>query len=180
MAERLENENDWQGVNGPLFKALRPICVAAAGFGGLVIFGAAILVTVSVVLRNLGLGGVRGDFELVELVCAACASLFLPLCQLNKGHVMVDLFTAWMPFRAQRRIDGIWTLIFAVVWALLCWRLSIGLEEIRGYGDKSMLLRAPIWWAYVPAVFGTGLSAVVALVMSLPMIFTSLRGMESA
>lgn len=177
MAERLENE-DWQGVQGPLFKVLRPICWTSAGIGGLAIFGAAIVVTASVIMRNVGLGGIRGDFELVELVCAACASLFLPLCQLNKGHVMVDLFTSWMPFKAQRRLDGIWTLLFAFVWGLLCWRLSIGLEEIHSYGDRTMLLRAPVWWVYVPAVFGTALSAIVAFAMSLPMIFSSMRGME--
>jgi hypothetical protein len=75
-------------------------------------------------------------------------------------------------------LDGIWTLLFAFVWGLLCWRLSIGLEEIHSYGDKTMLLRAPVWWVYVPAVFGTALAAIVAFAMSLPMIFSSMRGME--
>lgn len=179
MAEGLADTSMGQGGRSPLFRALHTICVACAALGGVAIFGAALTVTVSVVMRILGFSGIRGDFELVELVCVACASLFLPLCQLNRGHVLVDLFTTWMPPRAQRRLDGIWMILFAAGWAALTWRLFHGLTEIHGYGDRTMLLRAPVWWAYVPAVIGTGLSAVVALVMSLPMISGAFRGMEA-
>ncbi|MCA0043167.1 TRAP transporter small permease [Celeribacter litoreus] len=177
MAERLNIETD-QGEHTPLFRTLRVICLAAAGLGGAVIFAASLAVTLSVVMRNIGIGGIRGDFELVELACAACASLFLPLCQFNKGHVMVDLFTLWLKPVTQRRFDGVWTLIFAVCWAFLTWRLVMGLLEMHDYGDKTMLLRAPVWWAYVPAVFGTGLSAIVALIQSLPMMSNAFRALE--
>lgn len=152
-----------QGRGSPLHRTLYMVCTALAGLGGLVIFGSALVVTYSVVSSTLGFGAFRGEFELVELACAACASLFLPLCQLNKGHVMVDVFTDWMPFSTNRAIDALWTAVFAAAWALLCWQLVHGMIEIRGYGDRTMLLRAPVWWAYVPAVLGTGLSALVAV-----------------
>lgn len=70
-----------------------------AGIGGVVIFTVALTVTASVIMRNMGLRGIRGDFELVEMSCAFAAGLFLPLCQLNRGHVSVDLFTNWLPRR---------------------------------------------------------------------------------
>lgn len=178
MAERLNIQSE-QGEHTPLFRALRGICLVSAGFGGAVIFAASLTVTLSVVMRNLGLGGIRGDFELVELACAACASLFLPLCQFNKGHVMVDLFTLWLRPFTQRRIDGVWTLIFAFCWGFLTWRLMVGLEEMHSYGDRTMLLRAPIWWVYIPAIFGTGLSAIVALLQSLPMLSGAFRAIET-
>ncbi|WP_460274301.1 TRAP transporter small permease [Celeribacter sp. ULVN23_4] len=177
MAERLHIDSE-QGEHTPLFRILRAICLISAGIGGAVIFAASLTVTLSVVMRNLGLGGIRGDFELVELACAACASLFLPLCQFNKGHVMVDLFTLWLKPVTQRRFDGVWTLIFALCWAFVTWRLSIGLSEMHDYGDRTMLLRAPIWWVYVPAIFGMGLSAVVALLQSLPMMSSAFRALE--
>lgn len=177
MAELLA-PSDGQGGNSPLSRLLRLVCTASAAAGGLAIFTASVVVTVSVIMRNLGLNGIRGDFELVELVCTACASLFLPLCQLNKGHVMVDLFTYWMSPRLQRRVDGLWMLLFGIAWALLCWRLTHGLHEMYDYGDRTMLLRAPVWWAYVPAVFGTALSAGVAVLTSLPMISSAFRALE--
>lgn len=158
---------------------LRTICIISAGVGGLTIFLASLVVAYSVGMRTLGLSGVRGDFELVELVCVVSASLFLPLCQLNKGHVMVDLFTLRLPQREQRRLDGIWTLCFAVVWGLLCWRLTIGLGEVHEYGDRTMLLNAFVWWAFVPAVFGTGLSAFVALITGLPMVSSAFSALET-
>ncbi|OHV80947.1 TRAP transporter small permease [Ensifer sp. LCM 4579] len=170
MAERLPVEGE-QGGNSLLFQLLYVSCTALAGLGGLVVLGAAVMVTLSVASATLGLGAIRGEFELVELSCAACASLFLPLCQLVKGHVMVDVFTNWLPGATNRAIDAIWTVIFALAWAFLCWRLFLGMMEVRGYGDRTMLLGAPIWWVYCPAVVGTGLSAVVATLQGLSSLF---------
>lgn len=160
------------GASHPAIRWLGRLCIASAALGALVIFLVALVVAYSVTMRSLGLGGLRGDFEIVELACATCASLFLPLCQLRKGHVMVDLFTSRMPERGQMRLDGLWTLIFAIAWAVLCWRLVQGLVEMNAYGDRTMLLHVPLWMLYVPAVFGTFLSCVVALVIGV----TLLRG----
>lgn len=168
LADRIE------GPRAPLFHLLHQICVFSAAVGGLVIFGAAFVVTYSIIKSLLGFGAVRGEFELVELACATCASLFLPLCQLNKGHVMVDVFTGWVPGKMNDMTDAVWTLLFAAGWGFICWRLLHGLWEIQGYGDRTMLLRAPVWWVYVPAVFGTGLSALVALLQSLSVVFPRL------
>ncbi|WP_138467828.1 TRAP transporter small permease [Poseidonocella sp. HB161398] len=178
MAESLHSPLE-QGGHSPLFRGLHALATVSAGLGGAAIFGAALFVTVSVVLRSLGLGGIRGDFELVELVCAACASLFLPLCQITQGHVMVDLFTAWLPGRLQRRMDGLWMLLFAIGWGLVCWRLSHGLFEMLDYGDRTMLLKAPLWWVYVPGVFGTALAALIAVLMALPRLSSAFRVLES-
>ncbi|MGR3780056.1 MAG: TRAP transporter small permease [Albimonas sp.] len=154
------------GAGGPapaLHRWLERACLVFAGAGGLTIFAVSMAVTASVVLRTAGVGGLRGDFEMVELACASCAALFLPLCQLKKGHVMVDIFTAWAPARTVRRIDGLWTLLFALAWAALAWRLWEGMQVMLDYGDRTMLLRFPVWWVYVPGVAGMALSAVVAL-----------------
>ena len=45
--------------------------------------------------------------------------------------------------------------------------------------DNVMLLKASIWWAFVPAVFGTGLSAIVALITGLPMVSSAFRALEA-
>ncbi|PRX10833.1 TRAP transporter small permease [Martelella mediterranea] len=162
MAEHVPAEHGNEGAHSPRFFWLYRICLVSAGLGGLAAFATALMVSFSVVARMTGFGGLRGDFEAVELVCAACASLFLPLCQFTKGHVMVDIFTDWMPKAGQRRLDGFWTLLFAAGWAIICWRLTHGLATIHAYGDRTMLLGFPVWMIYVPAVFGTGLSAFVA------------------
>lgn len=138
-----------------------------AALGGAVIFGVALTVTVSVAMRVLGLQGVRGDFELVEMSCAGAAGLFLPLCQLNRGHVMVDLFTNWLPRHVRTSIDWIWLIGFALAWAAVCFLTFRGLAEIRAYGDRTMLLSIPVWWAYVPAVLGTCAASLIAFAQAL-------------
>ncbi|WP_210245200.1 TRAP transporter small permease [Martelella alba] len=163
MAETRPADMKAAGADTPRFLWLYRLSLVSAGLGGFAAFAAAIMVSISVLLRALGLGGIRGDFEAMQLVCAACASLFLPLCQYSKGHVMVDLFTAWMPTRGQRRLDGLWTLLFALAWAILSWRLFHGMQTMLDYGDRTMLLNFPVWMIYLPAVIGTGLSAIIAL-----------------
>ena len=132
----------WRAQGGipPLQLWLVRLCIACAALGGAAIFAAALTVTLSVALRTLGLGGIRGDFELVEITASLCASLFLPLCQLKRGHVLVDLFTNWLPFPSRHRLDGLWTALFALAWAYVSWRLFEGMLEIHDYGDKTMLL----------------------------------------
>lgn len=164
MAEQTPSSHGKRGASRPRFVWLYRLCLVAAGAGGLAAFAAALMVTLSVLMRIFGFGGIRGDFEAVELVCAACASLFLPYCQFTKGHVMVDLFTNWLPAAGQRRLDGFWTVLFGIGWSIICWRLIHGLETIYGYGDRTMLLGFPVWLVYVPAVAGTGLSALVAFI----------------
>ena len=165
----------WRAQGGipPLQLWLVRLCIACAALGGAAIFAAALTVTLSVALRTFGLGGIRGDFELVEITASLCASLFLPLCQLKRGHVLVDLFTNWLPLPSRYRLDGLWTALFALAWAYVSWRLFEGMLEIYDYGDKTMLLGFPIWVNYLIATCATGLAGVIALIGSVPMI---LRG----
>ena len=147
----------------PLLIWLLRLATLSGAAGGAVILTVALIVSVSVVMRNVGLRGITGDFELVQMSCVYAAGLFLPLCQLNKGHVMVDLFTNWLPERIVARIDRFWTLIFALAWACLFFFMFRGMEEIRAYDDRSMLLKIPMWWGFIPSIVGTGLSSFIAL-----------------
>ena len=123
----------------------------------------ALIVTVSVTSRTLGLGGLKGDFEIVEFGAGMAAFLFLPYCQLRSSHVMVDLFSFWMPQAGQKRLDQLWELVFAAAWSLVAWRLYLGGAEMLHYGDRSILLRMPMWFVFVPAVLATAFSAIVAV-----------------
>lgn len=151
------------GGHSPLYVWVDRLSRLLAALGGIVIFGVAVTVSISVVMRNLGLSGVRGDFELVEMSCAVAAGCFLPLAQLNLGHVKVDLFTGFLPLAARMMIDRIWSLCFALGWAALAYATVHGLLEIRDYGDRTMMLSIPVWWAFVPAVFGAAASSLIAL-----------------
>ena len=151
------------GSAAPQFVWLLRLARLSAALGGTVIFGVALTVTLSVVMRNIGMGGIRGDFEMVGMSCVFAAGLFLPLCQLTKNHVMVDLFTTWLPAHVTAVQDALWLGFFAIGWALLCYFTIHGMLDLMEYGDRSMLLRLPLWWAYVPSIIGFGMSCVIAL-----------------
>ena len=138
------------------------LCTLSAGLGGAAIFAVSLTVTASVIGRSLGFGGIRGDFEATEIVATTAASLFLPLCQRKRGHVVVDLLTNGLPMRNRLQLEGLWTVVFGLFWASVAGWLCLGLIEAKGYGDRTMLLGVPVWWLHVPAIFGTGLSALVA------------------
>ncbi|MEQ8390676.1 MAG: TRAP transporter small permease [Thalassospira sp.] len=138
-------------------------CIASAGFAGVIILMVATTVTLSVTMRYIGIGGIRGDFELVEIGCGIAAFLFLPLCQRKGNHVMVDIFSIALPERTRNRLDQFWEFVFGMAWVILTWRIALGLVDMYDYNDRSMLLRVPTWIVYAIALFGLGLSALTAL-----------------
>lgn len=152
-----------RGHNG-LVKAVDRACLTSAGLAGMIILAVAATVSVSVLMRHIGVGGIRGDFELVEIGCGIAAFLFLPLCQRKGNHVMVDIFTTALPHRTRNILDQIWEIAFGLVWVLIAWRLAYGLHDMLAYRDHSMLLRIPTWIIYGFAIFGLGLSGLTALI----------------
>ncbi len=79
--------------------------------GGLSLLGLGLLVTVSVLSRWLGFGGVAGDFEIVQMLTALGVFAFLPLCQLRRGHIFVDTFTGRLPAGLRGGLDAMWDLL---------------------------------------------------------------------
>jgi TRAP-type C4-dicarboxylate transport system permease small subunit len=50
---------------------------------------------------------------------------------------------------------------------LLTWRIWVGLLDLKGSFDASMLLEIPTWWAYVPLVPAFALLTATALYRAL-------------
>ncbi|RCK46526.1 hypothetical protein TH25_16885 [Thalassospira profundimaris] len=167
MAENSTKRHEHQPAGSGVTKIVDRACFASAAIAGTIILAVAATVTLSVLMRHIGIGGIRGDFELVEIGCGIAAFLFLPLCQRKGNHVMVDIFTAALRQRTRNILDRIWEVIFGVVWIIIAWQLADGLMDMLAYRDHSMLLRIPTWIIYAFAIFGLGLSGLVALVNTL-------------
>jgi TRAP-type C4-dicarboxylate transport system permease small subunit len=81
----------WKG--DALGRTLVVLARAMSWLGGGVLIAMMGLSVVSVIGRKFFDMPVQGDFELVQLGCAVCVAFFLPWCQIEKGHVIVDFFT---------------------------------------------------------------------------------------
>ncbi len=106
---------------------------------------------------------ITGDFELVGLATGAAVGLFMPLCQLHRGNIVVDFFTAKFPKPVNRALDRVGALLLGLCCALLAWRAALGGWSSFQSHNSTMLLGVPEWFAYAPMVPGFALTAVIAL-----------------
>lgn len=136
-------------------------------FGGALAVCLALLVSISITLRALGLGGVRGDFEFVQMGVALIVFAFMPWCQARRGNVMVDSFTARLPPRFQAALDALWEVVFAAMMALIAWRLGAGALEAARSSTTTMVLLLPIAPAIAACAILAGFTALIALAMAI-------------
>src|SRR5512137_52905 len=121
-------------------------------FGGGVLIAMMGLSVVSVIGRKFFDMPVQGDFELVQLGCAVCVACFLPWCQIEKGHVIVDFFTVNASVRIKAWLDTAGALLLGASAALLAWRLALGTWSVWSTQETTMILGAPVWIGYAPLV----------------------------
>jgi TRAP-type C4-dicarboxylate transport system permease small subunit len=106
---------------------------------------------------------VPGDFELVGLATGAAVGLFMPLCQLKNGNIIVDFFTARAPQNVNAGLDRLGALTLGLCFALLTWRSALGGLNAWDTHSGTMLLGVPEWIAYATMVPGFALTTVIAL-----------------
>lgn len=117
--------------------------VAIAGAG--LALAAAMLVTVSVLGRWLADAPVEGDFEYVKMATAVAVFAFLPYTQARRGNIFVDTFTQRFGARLNRRIDAVWSLVYAAFTGFLSFALFVGTVEALHSGQTMMMAPVPLW-----------------------------------
>ena len=53
--------------------------------------------------------------------------------------------------RARAALECAGDTLYTLIAALLAWRLTLGGLDLRTYQESTMVLRVPLWWAFVPA-----------------------------
>ncbi|MEO0385864.1 MAG: TRAP transporter small permease [Pseudomonadota bacterium] len=156
-----------------------------AFLGGMVLVLIAVMTVISTIGRafvglQIGLGPVPGDFELVEAGTAVAVFCFMSWCQLNQGHVTVDILADFAPKRVNLALVLVGNILIFLVAFVIAWRLWMGFGEqvtwfdqsvrdILGFGYKpftnntTYILGMPLWYSYalsfVGALFFTVISA---------------------
>jgi TRAP-type C4-dicarboxylate transport system permease small subunit len=146
-----------------LGRALELVAQAFAFFGGAVFVGLIGMSVTSITLRTLTGKPVQGDFEMVQFACAIGIAAFLPWCQLCRGNIIVDFFTARLPPRGQAWLDALGAVLLALVVAVVAWRAGYGAQSVFASGERAMISRIPVWIPYAGVVPSLALTALVAL-----------------
>jgi TRAP-type C4-dicarboxylate transport system permease small subunit len=124
---------------------LAKLCAIAAGVLLTVI---TLMTCVSLIGRNTIGRTIVGDFELSGAAAGAAIALFLPWCQLRRGNIIVDFFTAKASPRTNAMFDRFGALLFALVLALMSWRTAIGGLNAWRSQSGTMMIGFPEWIIY--------------------------------
>ncbi len=141
-------------------RALFLISVSLTLFGGGVLLFIVFVSVISISGRAFS-SPLMGDFELVEMGCAVAIFSFLPLCHLKNGNVIVDFFSSGFPLWVRKLLDASSCLLFGVVASFFTWRMTLGAGDMFRYNEQTMLLKLPVWLAFVPGIFSFFILALV-------------------
>lgn len=133
-------------------RILHGVATAWAAAGGLALIGIACLTTINVVLTTTLRTHIPGEFEIADIGVAMIVFTFMPLAQLRRGYVIVDLFTQSASARTRIALDAVAGIAFAVCIALIAWRMFEGGIEMAASGERTPVLNIRYWWAFAVAV----------------------------
>lgn len=117
-------------------------CVAAV-----ILAAIALAIPVSVVMRNVSGGAIRGLFEVIEFGLLSATFLGAPWVLSRNGHVSVDLVVSNLPRRGRRIADALANLIGMAVSAVFFW---YAVQAMLASLSRGSMVRAsftyPEWW----------------------------------
>jgi TRAP-type C4-dicarboxylate transport system permease small subunit len=142
---------------------LAKLCAILAG---VLLTVVTLMTCVSLLGRNLIGVSIVGDFELSGAAAGAAIALFMPWCQLQRGNIIVDFFTAKAGERALVAFDRFGALLLGLMMALLAWRTTLGGINAWKSGSGTMLIGFPEWIIYVGMVPPLILTAVIGIVQA--------------
>ena len=130
---------------------------------GLLMTGVTLVTCGNLIGRNTIGVSMAGDFELTGVAAGAAVAMFLPWCQVQRGNIIVDFFTAKASPATTARLDRLGAGLLGLVIAFLAWRTAIGGINAWKSQAGTMMLGFPEWIIYACMVPPLVLTALVAL-----------------
>jgi len=146
---------------------LEPLAKCCAILAGVLLTVVTLMTCISLLGRNLVGTTLVGDFELSGAAAGAAIALFMPWCQLRRGNIIVDFFTARASSATVRGLDRFGALLLGLVMALLAWRTTLGGINAWRSGSGTMLIGFPEWIVYTAMVPPLALTAVIGFAQAL-------------
>ena len=143
-----------------ILESLAKFCAILAG---LLLTTITLATCASLLGRNTIGVTLAGDFELTGVATGAAIALFLPWCQLKRGNIIVDFFTARASAQTNAALDRIGALLLALAIGLLTWRTSVGGLNAFNTQSGTMMLGFPEWIVYAAMIPPLALTAVIGL-----------------
>lgn len=133
-------------------RVLYGISATWAAAGGVALVLIACLTTANAFMKKAIGAYIPGEYEIAEIGVAMVAFTFLPLAQLTRSYLIVDVFTQHAPPRLKAALDAAAGLAFALCAAVLTWRMGAGGLDIASTGERTPELHLRYWWPFAVAV----------------------------
>ncbi|HYW58020.1 MAG TPA: TRAP transporter small permease [Polaromonas sp.] len=143
-------------------KILENLAKLCAIIAGVLLTVITLMTCASLIGRNTTGDSIVGAFELTGVAAGAAIALFMPLCQVRRGNIIVDFFTARMSAAINDKLDRFGTLLLVVIFGLLAWRTTLGGLNVYSANSETQIMGFPEWVVYaamVPPFVLTGLIA---------------------
>jgi TRAP-type C4-dicarboxylate transport system permease small subunit len=147
-------------------KLLEKLARLSAIVAGILLIGITLMTVYSVIGRDFLGKALTGDFEITGVLTGAAIALFLPWCQLRRGNIIVDFFTAKASEKTQKMLDRLGAFLLGAMMALCAWRAALGGWSAYQSNSGTMMLGFPEWIVYCFIVPGLTLTALIALVQA--------------
>lgn len=140
--------------------------------GGAVLLAITLLTCVSIAGRaliplDIGIGPIRGIYDMTEIAMAAAIFAFLPWAQLREAHARVDLFQWAIPSKMDQALDVVFNAAMSFVAAVGTYRLYLGMQDKMSYGETTLIAQIPVWQGYAASLVGAVGFVIVALFCTL-------------
>ena len=156
-----------------MLEKLAKLCAILAGI--LMTF-ITLMTCLSLIGRNTTGDTLAGDFELTGVVAGAAVALFMPWCQIKRGNIIVDFFTAKVSDRINAQLDRLGAFVMAAVFVLLAWRTTVGGLNAYETHSGTMMLGFPEWVVYAAMVPPFILTALISLHQAVTNFSTDVAG----
>jgi TRAP-type C4-dicarboxylate transport system permease small subunit len=117
----------------------------------------------NLILRNTTGDAMVGAFEITAFSTGAAIALFMPLCQLRRGHIIVDFFTSRLRDSVNDWFDRVGALALGLAFVILTWRTAVGGWSAYEAGSQSMLMGISEWLVYAAMLGPFALTALIGL-----------------
>ena len=144
-------------------RALESLAKLCAITAGLLLITITLMTCASLIGRNTTGDSIVGAFELTGVAAGAAIALFMPICQLRRGNIIVDFFTTKLSSETNDKLDRFGTLLTVLLFALLAWRTTLGGLNVFSANSETQIMGFPEWIVYAVMVPPFVLAAVIAL-----------------
>lgn len=127
---------------------------------------------------DVGIGPIRGIYDITEVGIAAAVFAFLPWCQYSRGHACVDLLTPFFPAVMNRFLDVLIDVCMLVIAVVGAWRLYLGMLDKFSFGETTLIAQIPLGEAYLAGLVGAVAFAAIAAFCVLRSIRALVTGSE--